>query len=621
MKRSLEDGTIGEPVSALVSRHITRNLGKKISGRVKLSPAAMESTHDIDFMLWCLAPRKPIRVYAQEAAKIMKAQYNAPDCVWMIVTMDDGTVFTIGGGWVLPPAYPNFSSTWIEFVGTEGAVMVDDTHRDVYVTTMKDGIRFPISSMPGEKVNHVYAGPMEAETLHFLECVALGKQPLVTAEHARMVMQIYKAADQSVETNKPVDLVIAGAPDARHVDRVDGRRIRAGRRSAAEPLAPRRQRAATRTRWWMLVLFSLMYLICYLDRGIISVAQPEIRETFGLTLAQMGLVLAAFTWAYAVGQVPVGWLGDRFGPKKVLNVLIAWTSTSAMLTGAVDRVQLAARGAAVPRTSARRARFPWPAAACSCGSRPSERGRIQGITHFFSRFAVAITPLTAGGLVLAYGWRVMFFVFGAIGFLWVAAFWWFYRERPEDHPQVNRAELAQIRGVNADGSIEAGEHVAPGDAVAPDPHVAEHVVDRARLLLLLLRHELLSDLVPDLPARVPRAVTGRRSASGDRSRSSPGMLGDIVGGSLSDIILKRTGNAKLARRGVAAPGFLLAGVFVVPAAMVGDATTVDPVPRHLVLLPRVGDRSGVGGADGRRRPLQRDGHRRHEHGGRAGRDR
>jgi scyllo-inositol 2-dehydrogenase (NAD+) len=212
VKRSLEDGTIGEPVSALVSRHITRNLGKKISGRVRLSPAAMESTHDLDFVLWCLAPRKPIRVYAQEVAKIMKAQYHAPDCVWMIVTMDDGTVFTVGGGWVLPPAYPNFASTWIEFVGTEGAVMVDDTHRDVYVTNMKDGIHFPISSMPGEKVKHVYAGPMEAETLHFLECVATGKQPLVTAEHARMVMLVYQAADQSVETNKPVELTITGVP-------------------------------------------------------------------------------------------------------------------------------------------------------------------------------------------------------------------------------------------------------------------------------------------------------------------------------------------------------------------------------------------------------------------------
>jgi scyllo-inositol 2-dehydrogenase (NAD+) len=205
-------------VSVLVSRHITRNLGKKISGRVKLSPAAMEATHDIDFVLWCLAPRKPIRIYAQEVKKIMHAQYDAPDCVWMIVTMDDGTAFTIGAGWVLPPAYPNFSSTWIEFIGTEGAIMVDDTHRDVYVTSMQQGIRFPISSMPGEKVKHVYAGPMEAETLHFLECVATGTQPLVTAEEARLVMQLYQAADRSVEANEPVSLAseparsLAGTP-------------------------------------------------------------------------------------------------------------------------------------------------------------------------------------------------------------------------------------------------------------------------------------------------------------------------------------------------------------------------------------------------------------------------
>ena len=142
-----------------MSRHITRNLGKKIGGRVKLSPAAMEATHDIDFVLWCLAPRKPIRVYAQEVRKVMGAQYNVPDCVWIVVTMDDGVVFTIGAGWVLPPAYPNFSSTWIEFVGTEGATMVDDTHRDVYVTTMQNGIQFPLSVHARRKSKPCLRGP------------------------------------------------------------------------------------------------------------------------------------------------------------------------------------------------------------------------------------------------------------------------------------------------------------------------------------------------------------------------------------------------------------------------------------------------------------------------------
>ncbi len=230
VKRSIEDGTIGQPVSALVSRHITRNLGNKIGGRIKLSPAAMEATHDIDFILWCFAPRKPIRVYAQQVNKIMKPTHNVPDCVWIVVTLDDGCVFTIGAGWVLPPAYPNFSSTWIEMVGTEGAIMVDDTHRDVSLNTMKRGIEFPISTMPGEKVAHVYAGPMEAETIHFLECVAKGRQPLVTPEHARMVMQVYQAADLSAEEGRPVDILRDGLPSDWQGGAVD--RATAGRAPA-----------------------------------------------------------------------------------------------------------------------------------------------------------------------------------------------------------------------------------------------------------------------------------------------------------------------------------------------------------------------------------------------------
>ena len=212
VKRSIDDGTIGQPVSALVSRHITRNLGNKIGGRIKLSPAAMEATHDIDFVLWCFVPRRPVRVYAQEVRKIMQPAHGVPDCVWIIVTLDDGCAFAIGAGWVLPPAYPNFSSTWIEMVGTEGAIMVDDTHRDVSLNTMKRGIEFPISTMPGERVAHVYAGPMEAETIHFLECVTLNRQPLVTPEHARMVMQVYQAADKSAEEGRPIDILAPEPP-------------------------------------------------------------------------------------------------------------------------------------------------------------------------------------------------------------------------------------------------------------------------------------------------------------------------------------------------------------------------------------------------------------------------
>src|SRR5256714_14909839 len=171
----------------------------------------MKPTHDRVFVLWCLDPAKPVRVYSQVNFGAMRQSSNAqiPDTQWITVTMDSGVSFVVGAGWSLPPGYPNFSTTWIEFVGTEGAVMVDDSHRDVVLNTLAKGMVLPMSTMPGEAVEHTYAGPMAAETLHFLEPVALDKPVLVTPEHARMVMEVYIAADLSAETNQPVSLPLA----------------------------------------------------------------------------------------------------------------------------------------------------------------------------------------------------------------------------------------------------------------------------------------------------------------------------------------------------------------------------------------------------------------------------
>jgi predicted dehydrogenase len=206
VKRSVRDGTLGHPVSALVSRHVTRRLGEKIGSRIKLSPAAMEATHDIDFALWCLEPARPVRVYAQAVERVMKPTHGVADCMSIVITMNDGVVVTIGAGWILPPGYPNFSSTWIEFIGTDGALMIDDSHRDVVLSTMRDGSVFPLSSMPGEAVDHTYAGPMERETVHFLEAVAYDRAVLVTPGQARQVMEVYLAADLSAERNEAVSL-------------------------------------------------------------------------------------------------------------------------------------------------------------------------------------------------------------------------------------------------------------------------------------------------------------------------------------------------------------------------------------------------------------------------------
>ncbi|WP_029352085.1 Gfo/Idh/MocA family oxidoreductase [Bosea sp. 117] len=214
-KKKLVDGTLGAPVSALVSRHITRGLGKKITGRGKLSPAAMEATHDLDFVFWLLEPAKPVRVYAQGVRRVMYPTTGAYDCQFITVTMDNGCVVVVGAGWILPPGYPNFSSTWIEVVGSEGALVIDDTHRDVWLNTMGGGSVFPMSTMPGEQVDHVYAGAMGPETLHFLEAVVFDRDVMVTLAAARTVMEVYIAADLSSETNEPVDLPFSNADAVR----------------------------------------------------------------------------------------------------------------------------------------------------------------------------------------------------------------------------------------------------------------------------------------------------------------------------------------------------------------------------------------------------------------------
>ena len=217
-KKKITDGTLGKPVSVMVSRHLSRSLGKKIAGRTRLSPAAMESTHDLDFVFWLLEPAKPVRVYSQGAYGFMKPVNGSYDIMWSTVTMDNGVLVAVGGGWNLPPSYPNYCATWIEITGTEGSLFLDDTQRDNWLNTVSEGTRFPMSTMPGEQVDHVFAGQMGPETLHFLECVIMDRAPMVSPAGARAVMECYLAADLSAETGEPIDLpmtnqALAGVQD------------------------------------------------------------------------------------------------------------------------------------------------------------------------------------------------------------------------------------------------------------------------------------------------------------------------------------------------------------------------------------------------------------------------
>jgi len=327
----------------------------------------------------------------------------------------------------------------------------------------------------------------------------------------------------------------------------------------------------TKTRWLILFLISLMYLICYMDRSNISVAQPEIAKAFGLSKNQMALILSAFTWAYALGQVPAGWLGDRLGPKKVLTVIMSWWSITAMLTGAA--VGLGSLFSARFLLGLGEAgAFPVASRGMQLWFPRSERGRIQGTTHFFSRFAVAVTPFIAGSIMLAFGWRAIFYIFGSLGVIWSIGFALLYRNRPEEHKSVNQGELAQIRGLEADGSIR---QLSTKRLPAP----WKHILSSPNMWYIALGYccfffgtNFYLTWYPTY-LREHRHMTLQALGILGSIPLFAGMAGDLVGGSLSDLMFKRTGKARFSRSVVAAPGFLLSGVFLIPAAMTENAYT------------------------------------------------
>src|SRR5260370_39034096 len=98
----------------------------------------------------------------------MKDVNGSFDIMWTTVTMDDGTLVAIGGGWNLPPSYPNYCATWIEITGTEGSLFLDDTQRDNWLNTVAEGTQFPLTTMPAAQVNPVFAGQLGRVPLPFV---------------------------------------------------------------------------------------------------------------------------------------------------------------------------------------------------------------------------------------------------------------------------------------------------------------------------------------------------------------------------------------------------------------------------------------------------------------------
>lgn len=244
----------------------------------------------------------------------------------------------------------------------------------------------------------------------------------------------------------------------------------------------------TKVRYLFLAYAAALSLILYLDRICISKSAEYIQKELSLDKFLIGCVFSAFTVGYTLFEVPSGAWGDRYGPKRVLCRIVLWWSLFTVLTGCVWRFTLDS-GYRLPLLGSWEVPIVFDGfvllllirflfgigeagaypniARCSSRWFPlKERGLAQGVVATAGRLGgglaagitVAVT-VRANELLQDYwpgaGWRVAFWLFGVLGIIWAVFFSWWFRNSPAEHPDVNAAELALITGDPESKAVDA----------------------------------------------------------------------------------------------------------------------------------------------------------------------
>ena len=200
----------------------------------------------------------------------------------------------------------------------------------------------------------------------------------------------------------------------------------------------------SRVRYRVLAFAVMLAGITYLDRVCISLTAPAMMRDLGLSKVQMSLVFSAFTLAYGLFEIPTGWWGDRIGTRRVLTRIVIWWSSFTMFTaGAFSYASLLVIRFLFGIGEA----GAWPNAAKTFSRwfPVTERGTAQGIFFMGAHLAGGLTPLLVTAMLTRMHWRSVFLVFGAVGFVWAATWYWWFRDEPEQHASVSPAELAHIQ--------------------------------------------------------------------------------------------------------------------------------------------------------------------------------
>jgi sugar phosphate permease len=198
---------------------------------------------------------------------------------------------------------------------------------------------------------------------------------------------------------------------------------------------------------------------------------------------------------------------------------------------------------------------------------------VQGFSHAASRLGAAIGPPVAVAIMIHYGWRSVFYVIGALSLLWSLLYFIVYRNMPEEHPRVSRAELARIRGLDEKGEIKQAN-------IQKRPKVPWRVLLRhGNMWAVMCAYATYIYSLWIFLSWLPSYLIEHRHFTLIKVGflgSLPlcgGVIGDAVGGWLTDKLLVKTGNLKFSRRSVAITGMLGCGFSILPAAMTANPYT------------------------------------------------
>lgn len=218
----------------------------------------------------------------------------------------------------------------------------------------------------------------------------------------------------------------------------------------------------TNVRWKLFILLLVLVTVNYVDRGSISVALPMIQKEFDLAPELVGLLLSAFFWSYAAMQIPVGWLIDRFGPRKILTAsCVGWGAATAGsgLAGGFVSMFIARLGIGITEAGV----MPAGGKLNALWMPAKERGRGATILDAGAPLGAGVGGITIAGLIAATGsWRWAFIIAGAATLLLGIAVWWYVRDNPRNHPGTNASEGDYIEAEHLKEDEENPDNIGKG---------------------------------------------------------------------------------------------------------------------------------------------------------------